>query len=175
MLTILLVSKLIVTPQDEEEKTISYVTIDGNPEELMSAFDSELGDMLDEALRNNAYYYAEVLKEVTPKRTGATAESIGVDEGYLEYGVGSDSSVFGWLDSGTQGHGPIVPVNAQALRWMEDGSEFFARYVTYVTGIEPMNLFETALDIAEGPMDANLELFMDAAWDKAAAQAYGGE
>jgi hypothetical protein len=154
---------------------MSYVTIDGNPELLASAFDDDLSEMLDEALRSNAYYYAEVLKEVTPKRTGETAESIGVEEDYLNYGVGTDSPVFAWLDEGTEGHGPIIPRTAQALHWVDEAGEHFAKYVLWVSGIEPMNLFETALEIAEPAMDLNLEQYMDMAFDKAASEAYGVE
>lgn len=154
------------------------IIIDGDPAELAAAFDSELSDMLDQALRVNAEYLAEIMKQLTPVRTGETQASIGVGEGYLEYEVGSDSPVFGWLDEGTAGH-IVEAVNAQALHWHDiradtSKTEFFAKWV-WVSGIEPLNIMDTAVNIAEPAMDANLELYMDASFDKAAAQAYGVE
>src|SRR3990167_10445102 len=127
-------------------------------EEDLNLFDERLGPMLDEALRRGAHYLAEVMKELTPKRTGETAESIGVTEAYLEYDVGSDSPVFGWLDQGTAGHGPILPRSAQALHWEDETGEHFARYVLYVRGIEAHNLINAAMELAEPGFQANIEL-----------------
>src|SRR3990167_7470116 len=133
-------------------------------EEDLNLFDERLGPMLDEALRRGAHYLAEVMKELTPKRTGETAESIGVTEAYLDYDVGSDSPVFGWLDQGTSGHGPIVPRNAQALHWEDEGGEVFAKYVLFVSGIEPHHIIDGAMELAEPGIQADIELALDQAW-----------
>lgn len=145
----------------------------------MAAFDDDLSEMLQQANEANAEYLAEVMRELTPKRTGETAASIDVmDEGGGSFAVGSDSPVFGYLDEGTAGH-IVEAVNAQALHWFDiradtGKTEFFAKWV-WVSGIEPLGITEAALDLAEPAMDANMELFMDAAWDKAASEAYGIE
>ena len=133
-------------------------------DEELDLFDARVGEKLDEALRRGARYLAEVMKELTPKRTGETAESIGVTEAYLDYDVGSDSPVFNWLDQGTTGHGPIIPRNAQALRWEEDGGEIFAKYVLFVSGIEALHIIDGAMELAEPGIQADIEMALDAAW-----------
>lgn len=143
-----------------------YVTISADPAAFLTEFDDNLGNEVNNAMRSNAYFLAEVMKGLTPVRTGETRDSIGVDEAWLEYDVGSDSPVFGWLDAGTEGHGPIIPVNASALHWFDESGEHFARYITYVTGIEAHNIIDTALDMSGDVMDANLALYIDAAWDE---------
>lgn len=144
---------------------MSYFTISTDLVEAdMDVFDERISEKLDEALRRNAYYLAEVMKELTPKRTGETAESIGVTEAWLEYDVGSDSPVFNWLDQGTAGHGPIIPRNAQALHWTDEGGEVFAKYVLFVSGIEPHNIIDGAMDLAEPAMQVDIEMALDAAW-----------
>lgn len=145
---------------------MSYVTLTGDPETL-ATFDDEISDRLNDALRINAEYLLEVMKGLTPVRTGETQASLGIEEAWLEYDVGSDSPVFQWLDEGTQGHGPIIPRNAQALHWTEGGEDIFAKYVLYVSGIEALNIRETALEMAEPVMDANIEEAIDAAWSDA--------
>ena len=154
------------------------MTIDGDPAQLVNAFNDELSDALDETLRSNAYYLAEVMKQLTPVRTGETQASIGVDEGYMEYGVGSDNPVFGWLDEGTSAHW-VAPVTAKALHWHDilagtSSTEFFSKG-HMVGGIPALNIIEGALDLASPAMDATLDQYMDMAWEKAAAQAYGVE
>ena len=157
---------------------MSYVSIDGSPEQLASAFNDELEDMLDDTLRSNAHYLAEVMKQLTPVRTGETQASIGVEEGYLEYGVGSDNPVFGWLDEGTSPHF-VAPVTAQALHWHDiradtDSTEFFSKG-HIVGGIPALNIIENAMALAEPAMDLTLEQYLDMAFEKAAAQSYGVE
>ena len=132
--------------------------------EDIDLFDQRITEKLDEALRRGAYYAAELMKELTPKRTGETAESIGVTEAYLEYDVGSDSPVFGWLDQGTAGHGPILPRSAQALHWEDETGEHFARYVLYARGIEAHNIIDGAMELAEPGIQADIELALDQAW-----------
>ena len=158
---------------------MSYVQIDSDPEAMLAAFNDDLSEMLDEANSANAEYLAEVMRGLTPVRTGETQASIDVfDEGDGSYAVGSDNPVFGWLDEGTAGH-IVEPVTAQALHWFDiradtDKTEFFAKWV-WVSGIEPMMITETALDLAEPTMDLTMESFMDAAWEAADAEAYGVE
>ena len=154
------------------------MTIDGDPAQLVNAFNDELSDALDETLRSNAYYLAEVMKQLTPVRTGETQASIGVDEGYMEYGVGSDNPVFGWLDEGTSAHW-VAPVTAKALHGHDilagtSATEFFSKG-HMVGGIPALNIIEGALDLAGPAMDATLDQYMDMAWERAAAQAYGVE
>jgi hypothetical protein len=146
------------------------VTLSEDPQLFLEGFDDAVMNKVDEVMRSNAYYLAEVMKELTPRRTGETAESIGVDEAWLEYDVGSDSPVFGWLDQGTSGHGPIVPVNAKALHWTDEAGEHFAKYVLYVRGIEPQFIIDTAMEMAAPVMDGQMELALEAAW----SEAHGG-
>lgn len=145
---------------------MSYVTLTGDPEAL-AAFDDNLPDRINDAMRINAEYLLEVMRGLMPVRTGETRDSLVIEEAWLEYSVGSDSPVFQWLDEGTAGHGPIVPIYAKALHWTEGGEDIFAKYVLWVSGIEALNIRETALALAEPVMDANLEAAIDAAWSDA--------
>ena len=145
--------------------SIESKEFDSLPDDLED-FADVLPEKTDLAMRLGAERVREILEEITPKRTGFTAAAwtvIPVDVGQFVI-INANEPIATFLSEGTAPH-DIFPVNAQALHWTDESGEHFAAYVHH-PGTEPLNLEETALQMAEPDLEELLDNAENEAWEE---------
>jgi hypothetical protein len=138
----------------------------------MEKYADNFPKQLDIAMAAAAELVRQKLVEITPKRTGFTAEAwVVIPMGIGEFVItNSNEPIASFLSEGTSPH-PIDPVSARVLHWVSINAEgaagdVFAMHVDH-PGTQPLNLEDVAMLEVE-PMIDDL---IDAADDAAAREA----
>ena len=154
----------------EGEAAAMNITLEENISSLVNDIDDYLDRFqtyVDDAMRQAAELVRDKLEEITPKLTGFTAASwVVISVGWGEFYItNSNEPVATFLSEGTAPH-DIYPVSAEALHWVDESGEHFAKHV-YHPGTEGLNLEETALAETSDDVDRLIAEAEERAWDEA--------
>lgn len=145
------------------------IEIDAEPltklDEAMKLASGKLGKEVDAGMEYVAERIRQTLYELTPKRTGFTAEAwtvlhVGSGEFFI---TNANEPIITFLSEGTVEH-EIAPVRARALHWVDEAGIDRFSMGHRVLGIEPLNLEERALEENADLIDQIIDAAEDAAF-----------
>lgn len=135
--------------------------------EEFEAYNINLNLRVEAALDAYSPILLDALHDFTPQKTGETAQAWEVfHSGVWELFItNSNEPVATFLSQGTSAHW-VEPAIAKALHWVMDGVHFFSKG-HMVSGIEPMNIEERALEATREDLIALMDQAESDAWDDA--------